>query len=303
VKFVKYSVMTLLLVTAWSSAALAWDTRFEIYADSTLAGYPGVLVYVEEADAFDLDQTVFFTEEEGQARIVGFRDQGEQDWLILPTPMYLGPAPDSQVGDTWDSLPDDLGRMNYVTLDEFASATVPAGTFNAAVCRSRPYDTEGLGYPVSEIRRFVMGVGMISDSWLITGDEDLLVSYNIVGGSGYFPGAVGNWWEFVYNDLSTTPAGETPPVGHLLLGNAPNPFNPSTDISFEMGRADHARLNVYDLAGNLVRTLVDEQREAGHHTVTWNGRDSTGRTAATGVYLYRFEAGQSVQTRRMTLVK
>ena len=243
------------------------------------------------------------TLEEGQVRIVGFRDKGEQDWLIMPIPMYLGPGPDAQVGDTWDSLPDDLDRLSYTTLEGFTSITVPAGTFTAAHCQARPYDDEGQGFPITENRYFVMGVGLVRENWLIAQDEDLLVSYNIVGGSGYFPGAVGNWWEFVYNDLSTTPAGETPAAGHLLLGNAPNPFNPSTEISFEMGRADHARLNVYDLAGNLVRTLVDEQREAGLHTVTWNGRDNTGRLAATGVYLYRFEAGQSVQTRRMTLVK
>ena len=52
-----------------------------------------------------------------------------------------------------------------------------------------------------------------------------------------------------------------------------------------------------------VRTLVNEQRAAGRHTETWDGRDDTGRSAAAGVYLYRFEAGQAVQTRTMTLVK
>jgi flagellar hook assembly protein FlgD len=83
----------------------------------------------------------------------------------------------------------------------------------------------------------------------------------------------------------------------------PNPFNPSTGISFEMGAAGAARLNVYDTAGSQVRTPVDAERAAGRHTVTWDGRNESGRNAPAGVYLYRFEAGESVQTQRMTLVK
>jgi hypothetical protein len=305
-KFAKFSALALLLMVVWATGALAWDTRFEVYADSTLAGIPGFLMYVDEADPGDLDQTIFLATGSGQLRVVGIRDQGDVDWFILPMEMYLGPGPDQVTGDTWDTLPDDLGRLNYSTFEEIENTTVPAGSFTAALCLSRPYDLGGQGYPVTEAQHFVSGIGLIRDYWLIPQDADELVSYNIAGGSGHFPLAVGNWWEYQYNwDYSypLTPAGELPGTGHLLLGNAPNPFNPSTEISFVMGQADHARLKVYDIAGNLVRTLVDEQRDAGSHTVTWNGRDDSGRMAATGVYLYRFEAGDSVQTRRMTLVK
>jgi len=88
-----------------------------------------------------------------------------------------------------------------------------------------------------------------------------------------------------------------------LLGASPNPFNPSTKLAFELATPAHARLKIYDTAGRLVTTLVDEQRAAGRHEVVWNGQSASGQSVASGVYLYRFEAGMTVQTRRMTLVK
>lgn len=92
---------------------------------------------------------------------------------------------------------------------------------------------------------------------------------------------------------------------HLATLHAavPNPFNPSTELSFEMAAAGHARLMVYDTAGRLVVTLVNERRDAGLHEVIWDGRDHAGRMSSAGVYLYSLEAGGYVETKRMTLVK
>ena len=93
------------------------------------------------------------------------------------------------------------------------------------------------------------------------------------------------------------------PARTALLNAVPNPFNPSTKLFFEMTAAGHARLDVYDVAGRLVATLVDEQRDAGRHHVTWDGRDAAGRASAAGVYLYRLETGDYSETKRMVLVK
>ncbi|MCP4572894.1 MAG: T9SS type A sorting domain-containing protein [bacterium] len=88
-----------------------------------------------------------------------------------------------------------------------------------------------------------------------------------------------------------------------LLGAYPNPFNPSTTLSFELASPAHARLKIYDTAGRLVATLVDEQRVDGRHDVVWDGRNAIGQSVASGVYLYRLEVSTTVQTGRMTLVK
>jgi hypothetical protein len=94
------------------------------------------------------------------------------------------------------------------------------------------------------------------------------------------------------------------PLRFALSQNLPNPFNARTVIGYEVPETGAARLCVYDVAGQRVRTLVDAQRSAGTHSVAWDGRDAAGREAASGVYLYRLEVeGQRVQTRRMVLLR
>ncbi len=88
-----------------------------------------------------------------------------------------------------------------------------------------------------------------------------------------------------------------------LFQNHPNPFNPSTKLSFELGSAGKVRLKVYDAAGRLVATLVDGYRDAGRYEVFWDGRDTAGRMSSAGVYLYRLEADGAVEAKRMLLVK
>ncbi len=102
--------------------------------------------------------------------------------------------------------------------------------------------------------------------------------------------------------VTGTPGSEVP-VRTTLLNAVPNPFNPSTKLPFQMAAAGHAVLKVYDTAGRLIATLVDEHRDAGRHDVIWNGRDDTGRMSSAGVYLYRFETENFSMTKRMVLLK
>jgi uncharacterized repeat protein (TIGR01451 family) len=88
-----------------------------------------------------------------------------------------------------------------------------------------------------------------------------------------------------------------------LHPNQPNPFNPVTTIQFELSTAGATRLEIFDVAGRRVRTLVDEPLPEGPHAVVWNGRDDGGRAVASGQYFYRLDAGAFHQTRRMTLLK
>ena len=96
-----------------------------------------------------------------------------------------------------------------------------------------------------------------------------------------------------------------PEVATRYLGQAyPNPFNPRTTISYELPRAADIHLQVFDVAGKLVRTLVDGQRvEAGPRSVVWNGLDNTGRAVASGMYLYQLSTGEVTETRRMVLLR
>jgi hypothetical protein len=89
------------------------------------------------------------------------------------------------------------------------------------------------------------------------------------------------------------------------LGNCwPNPFNPMTTIQYDLPQASRVNLRIYDMAGHLVKTLVNgDMVEAGHKEIVWRGRDGSGRQVASGTYFYRLEAGQYSETKRMVLVK
>ncbi len=88
-----------------------------------------------------------------------------------------------------------------------------------------------------------------------------------------------------------------------LEQNYPNPFNPETSISYSVPVPSKVELMVYNLLGQEVVTLVSGQQPAGKHTVIWDGRNSSGRSVASGVYLYRLKAGDFVQTRKMLFVR
>jgi len=94
------------------------------------------------------------------------------------------------------------------------------------------------------------------------------------------------------------------PSRTTLHAAVPNPFNPRTLISFDLATTSEVDLRVYDIAGHMIRSLINaEVRQPGRHDVPWNGQDNAGRTLAAGLYFYRLQAGDFVETRRMTLIK
>jgi hypothetical protein len=105
-------------------------------------------------------------------------------------------------------------------------------------------------------------------------------------------------------EATTAVGGEPLPTAGLWLApGAPNPFNPSTTLSFLVPARTPVRLAIHDVQGRLVRLLVDEVLPAGQHAVEWDGRDGRGQELATGVYLSRLEAGGEVRSRKLALVK
>ncbi len=90
---------------------------------------------------------------------------------------------------------------------------------------------------------------------------------------------------------------------YLLRQNYPNPFNPTTTIAFRLPALQHARLDVYAAAGVLVKTLLDDRLPPGEHKVAWDGRDRHGVAAPSGVYFYKLTTENTVETRKMLLVK
>jgi hypothetical protein len=93
------------------------------------------------------------------------------------------------------------------------------------------------------------------------------------------------------------------PVEFSLEQNYPNPFNPETEMIYSLPEAAHVTLVVYNVMGQKVATLVDEFQEAGEHHVTWNSQSDADESVASGVYLYRIDAGEHSATKKMMLLK
>jgi hypothetical protein len=111
--------------------------------------------------------------------------------------------------------------------------------------------------------------------------------------------------EIVGEDLSSdVDEGDLPlPMAYELVQNRPNPFNPSTSISFSLRKASYVQLVVYNGLGQEVTRLVDGYRTAGVHNYTWNGTDSGGEKVPSGVYFCRLVTPEFVDARKMVLAK
>ncbi len=111
----------------------------------------------------------------------------------------------------------------------------------------------------------------------------------------------GHW---ILRNISETVTGTTPrPPVAWLERNIPNPFNPSTRIGFGLGENSRVTIAIYDVSGALVSTLVDGVYPAGRHEIDWDGKTDSGRSASSGVYFCRLEAGRAVLDRKIVLLR
>ncbi len=114
----------------------------------------------------------------------------------------------------------------------------------------------------------------------------------------------------IYMDILTErPAGTNAVVSNALPEkfalhqNYPNPFNPTTNINFDLPKAMDVKLVIYDIAGRKVNTLINSHVNAGYHNVIWNGTNDFGNRIASGIYIYRIQAGKNVETMKMSYIK
>jgi hypothetical protein len=172
-------------------------------------------------------------------------------------------------------------------------------------------------------------------SWIIPANRDI-VSYNIYRNTGLIAEDVmttpyedidvptgnytynvttiydGGWESEISNNAfvihTHTDVTDLPkPEVTELTGNYPNPFNPTTTISFSLKEAGFVSINIYNMKGQLVKTLVNENLDAAYHNVVWNGKDNRNKTASSGIYFYKMVSegniGRYTSTKKMILMK
>jgi 6-phosphogluconolactonase (cycloisomerase 2 family) len=170
------------------------------------------------------------------------------------------------------TLPGDRPGFQMETLDE-------EGTLSLAMAAAQPWGADG---PMVRLRFRLLGDIMpqsqieLTSVWL---DEQLVLDAA----------------------KSATVAGL--PTTYAISQNYPNPFNPVTTIRYQIPEDVQVRITVHNLLGQVVATLVDEQLSAGYYQTLWDGRNHAGLQAASGVYLYRIQAGNYIKTKKMLLLK
>ncbi|MFH2047950.1 MAG: FG-GAP-like repeat-containing protein [bacterium] len=97
--------------------------------------------------------------------------------------------------------------------------------------------------------------------------------------------------------------GDALPIGFELTQNYPNPFNSRTTINYSVSRKSDVTIEIFNILGQKVITLLDENKSVGEYQITWDGNDFKGQRVTTGIYFYRFMIGDFIETRKMLLLK
>jgi len=163
-------------------------------------------------------------------------------------------------------------------------ATVTAGTFTATTNNSGAYvlivPTGTYTVTASKVNYQTATVNDV----VVNANQTTTVNFTLIPGSG--------------SDDEVIPATIT-----ALTGNYPNPFNPSTTISYSIKDPTAVQIVIYNVKGQKIRTLVNQNQTNGKYNVVWNGKDDKNQPVGSGVYYYRMTAGSYISSKKMLLVE
>ncbi len=222
-----------------------------------------------------------------------------EDWLEIYNP---GPEDVDMYGLY---LTDDL--TNTVQWS-FPDVTLDAGDFLLVWCDSDPEDgplhtnfkLSGSGEDIGLFGRLAAGNEVIDSYTFGVQTTDVSEGRETDGGAT---------WTFFTEPTPEasnggTPVSDDPTITRFsLAANSPNPFSPSTSVSFTAPTRSHVTIGVYSVSGRRIAVLADTEFGAGRHSVTWNGLDSDGHEVASGIYFVRMQADEFEASGKMTLLR
>ncbi len=215
-----------------------------------------------------------------------------REWQSIPVTVdYLGMISGFQADLVFDPAVVELGEP------VLSSENESVGVFSSLdgnTMRVLGIDLAGSQIDLSSGLLMSVPVQVIDEN--ATGPLDFSVEDLIISG----PGGV----EIICECLvSIIDIGLPAPTEFSLVQNYPNPFNPTTNIRYDIAERTDARLVIYNMLGQEVRTLVNETQEVGRYEVMWNGLDNAGLPISTGVYIYHLQAGKYSKTYKMAYIK
>ena len=277
----------------------------------------GALVDSITFTAMDTSQTYGRMPDGGNWKLLNTISRGSSNSLVLMNEIYSRGVPtDPDWIELYNSTSSQIDISGYKIYDSGGqAATKPKMAFPTGTV----IPAKGFFVVVTDISTSVepSGFGLSSGGetvWLEdkTGaiiDSVTFAAMDTVQSYSRMPD--GRVWQLVNkrtrgaSNGTSTAVQDQPSVAteYALHQNFPNPFNPSTVITFAIPRQEQVQLTVYNAIGQRIRTLINSQRPAGSHTVVWDGKDNLGREVASGTYFYELVAGTFSKSARMLLVR
>jgi hypothetical protein len=221
-------------------------------------------------------------------------------------------------GATWDSTRGDtlgrpvaiLSKSNFelgYNINKFSADGIGADTIGFIAAKiSAPGLFAGFNDTLWGIYAWNISTGSegkhicIDSSWFPPGGTWKWVAS---GGVNRFPTWDGPHCYAIAAPTGVAEYGTGLPTSYSLSQNYPNPFNPTTQINFDIPRNSQVNLTIYNVLGQKVKTLINETLPAKKYKVDWDGTSDSGAKVASGIYFYKLQAGEFVQTKKMVMLK
>jgi len=245
------------------------DTTYQTVPDGTQKKFPVDIVVDENADSLTQCEMYIRCDENVLAIdsvSLGSIWSGTGGMVFLPT-VEIEPTDSNQV------------YVSYTLVGSDAWANGPG------VLARVHFRTRGTGDRESDL---------IFDSLFLGADFGNFIPTKTVNGKVYVK--TGTSVENSTDEMSVI-------AGYSLSQNYPNPFNPTTHIDFNLVRTCQVKLEIYNIIGNKVKTLVNERLEAGHKSIIWDGKDDQNKEVASGIYFYKLRTGDYAKAKKMILLK
>ena len=162
-------------------------------------------------------------------------------------------------------------------------------------------------YCSGKIRMLRYNSGVVTSDSLLTQKAILISSFGVDQNNELYvvaTSASGKIWRFNKSPLALgVEETESLPKDYSLFQNYPNPFNPSTVISYSIPKAGFVKLQIFDITGKQIRSLVNTNQQPGRYDISFNGRDDYGNTIPSGIYFYTLSSEKFTETRKMLMLK
>ncbi len=196
-------------------------------------------------------------------------------------------------GGAWNTVPPPKAIA-----DSLGAVTVGGFSFSGGVAPGSDQLMAKIYLSLKTVNSWTAGSEVTLDSSFLPPSSDFLM---VLAAGSRVPTFLGAK-KVTFNDIKVED-GSPLPKTFGLDKNFPNPFNPSTNINYTVPKKSHVQLEVYNVLGQRVKTLVSGVRDAGVWQVTWDGDSESGSKVSSGMYFYKFTAGAFVETRKMVLMK